>query len=74
MRVNLVMPDDLVKQIDIYAKRLGVSRSAYMVMSMAQKIQSEEVLKSMPEFQGMLNSMQLKLSSMEVDKNSNRDV
>jgi len=65
MKVNLVMPDDLVAQIDVHAKRLGVSRSAYMVMSMSEKIQSEEVMRSMPDLQGLMNQMQRKLSSID---------
>lgn len=65
MRINLIMPDELVNQIDEQSKRLGVSRSAYIVMSMSQKIQSEEVMRSMPELQGLMTQMQRKLSSID---------
>lgn len=65
MRVNLIMPDDLVSQIDSQAKSLGVSRSAYMVMSLSQKIQSEQALKSMPELQSMFNAFQVKLAALD---------
>ena len=68
MRVQLVMPDDLVAQIDVFARRYGVSRSAYMVMSMSQKVQSEQVMQSMPELQTMMTTMQAKLASMPVQR------
>lgn len=68
MRVQLVMPDDLVAQVDEFAKRYGVSRSAYMVMTMSQKVQSEQVMQSMPELQSMMTAMQAKLSAMPVQK------
>lgn len=68
MRVQLVMPDDLVAQVDQFAKRYGVSRSAYMVMTMSQKVQSEQVMQSMPELQSMMTAMQVKLSAMPVQK------
>lgn len=65
LRVNLVMPDDLVTQIDELAKKLGVSRSAYMVMSMSQKVQSETMLNSMPEMQRFMSEMQTKLANVD---------
>lgn len=59
------MPDDLVHQIDALAKQYGVSRSAYMVLSMSQKVQSENVMQSMPEMRNMMAELQLKLGKMK---------
>jgi len=52
--------------VDELARQLGVSRSAYIVMALKQKVQSEQVMKSMPELQNMMVQMQQKLAAMPV--------
>jgi len=68
MRVTLIMPDELVSKIDEQSKKLGVTRTAYMVMTMSQKIQGEEVIRSVPALQDMMNQMQVKLSKMSPEE------
>ena len=60
------MPDELVSQIDEVAKRLGVSRSAYIVLSMSQRIQSDLAIRSMPDLQILMNDIQSKLSNYNI--------
>lgn len=73
MRVNLIMPDDLVVAIDAQAKKLGVSRSAYMVMSLSQKVQSEKVIDTMPELQSFITAMQAKLARVDLPSTAGGD-
>lgn len=64
MRINMIMPDDLVQQIDDLSSKLGITRTAYVVMAMNQKVQSEVMLQSMPDMQKLMNDVQIKLASM----------
>lgn len=66
MRLNMILPDELCADVDELARQLGVSRSAYIVMALKQKVQSEQVMKSMPELQNMMVQMQQKLAAMPV--------
>lgn len=57
MRININMPDDLVKKVDERAKQMFVSRSAYISMAMSQKVQSDDLLDVLPEMRSKLNQL-----------------
>ena len=57
MRVNLQMPDDLVARIDAKAKELYISRTAYMIIACTQKLDSEDMLKRLPELKDSIQSL-----------------
>ncbi len=57
MRININMPDDLVKKVDERAKQMFVSRSAYISMAMSQKVQSDDLLDVLPEMRAKLNQL-----------------
>lgn len=71
MRLNMILPDALCVEVDELAKQIGVSRSAYIVMALKQKVQSEQVMKSMPEIQSMMAQVQQQLAKMPV-QNENK--
>lgn len=48
MRVNISLPEYLVKEADIRAKSLGISRSAYIAAALQQKAQYDDMMKAMP--------------------------
>lgn len=57
MRININVPDDLVKKVDEKAKQMFVSRSAYISMAMSQKVQSDDLLDVLPEMRAKLNQL-----------------
>ena len=71
MRLHMILPDALCVEVDELAKQIGVSRSAYIVMALKQKVQSEQVMKSMPEIQSMMAQVQQQLAKMPV-QNENK--
>lgn len=49
MRVNLNIPDELVAQIDARAKSLFVNRTAWIVMTLSQKLREDGLIEKMPD-------------------------
>lgn len=42
MRIQVNLSDDIVGKLDLYAKKIGVSRSAFCAMSIGQTVMSYE--------------------------------
>lgn len=57
MRININMPDDLVKKVDERAKQMFVSRSAYISMAMSQKVLSDDLMDVLPEMRAKLSQL-----------------
>lgn len=53
--VSVTISRELLKKVDKQAKDLYISRSAYIVTALAQKIQSEELMKKLPKLTESLN-------------------
>ena len=49
MKVTVNIPNELLKEIDERAKSMYLSRSAYVTMTLSQRLQQDKVLDSMPE-------------------------
>lgn len=49
-QVSVTLANDLLKKVDEQAGRLYLSRSAFIVTAIAQKVQSEELLRTLPQF------------------------
>lgn len=49
MRINISMNEDLVKKIDELAEQMHISRSAYISVSVFQKMQQDEAISNMPK-------------------------
>lgn len=58
LRVQLIMPDDLVAKIDEVSKSLNISRSAYICMSVSQKLQQDNLIDSLPEMLELIRNTQ----------------
>lgn len=44
MRVNVSLSEELVKKIDERAKAMYISRSSYIAMALATKMQAEDMM------------------------------
>jgi len=51
------MDEELVKKVDEAAKKMHVSRSAYIAFAVSQKIQADEVFSNMPELLKILQAI-----------------
>jgi len=60
MRINLNIPDELVKTIDKKAKSLNLNRTAYVVMTLSKYLQQEDLMDVFPEFVKMVKAEQAK--------------
>ncbi len=49
MRINITMDEELIKKVDEVAKKMFVSRSAYISFAVSQKMQADKMLDNMPE-------------------------
>lgn len=49
MNFNISMPDELFEKVNEEAKRLYVTRSGYIAMAVAQKLQQDEALRLLPD-------------------------
>lgn len=47
-RVNITLPVDLIKQLDIAADAVHLNRSAYIAVAITTKIQQDEMMKQLP--------------------------
>ena len=47
-RVNITLPEDLIKQLDIAADAINLNRSAYIAVAVSQKIQQDEMMRQLP--------------------------
>lgn len=48
--VSLTIAQELLDKVEKEADKLYISRSAWIVSAVAQKLQSEEILRALPEF------------------------
>lgn len=60
MRINVNISEELCQQVDERAKAMFVSRSAYISTALAQKMQSDDAMKMLPEMAKTLqNAMEM---------------
>ena len=59
MKANINLPEEVLEKTDKRAKALGLSRSAFITMTLSEKLMQTDVIESIPE---MLKSIQ-KLAS-----------
>ena len=55
MKANINLPEDVLEKTDKRAKALGLSRSAFITMTLSEKLMQTDVIESIPE---MLKSIQ----------------
>ena len=59
MRVSINVPDELLEKIDKRAKKLYISRSAYISTALAQKLQADDMFDVMPQILSKMNDSEL---------------
>lgn len=62
MRINITMDEELIKKVDEVAKKMFVSRSAYISFAVSQKMQADKMLDNLPD---MVKTMQ---DAVELEK------
>lgn len=60
MRVNVNLSEELVKKIDERAKAMYISRSSYIAMALATKMQAEDMMSVLPELTKLAKEQQLR--------------
>lgn len=53
-KANINIPEEVLQRTDKKAKSLGISRSAFITMTLSEKLMQTDVMESLPE---MLASM-----------------
>lgn len=66
MRINITLPDYLVKDTDERAKSLGTSRSAYIASALAHKAQYDDMTKALPKMMDMMAAVTAKAKEQGV--------
>lgn len=49
MKANINIPEDVLARTDIKAKQLGISRSAFITMTLSEKLMQADVIENFPE-------------------------
>lgn len=60
-KVNMIIPDDFLKEIDERAANLNVNRTAFILMSLSQKFQQDDLIQRVPEMLSQMEKMEKKL-------------
>ena len=66
MRVNINMDEALVKEIDEIAKTLFISRSAYISLAVAEKVQNTKILKNVPDLVKSISQFSASIDNFNV--------
>lgn len=56
-RVNLHVPDDFLEEIDRRAAALNVSRTSFIIMSLSQKFQQDDLMLRAPEMLSQIGAL-----------------
>lgn len=57
MKVGISLKESVVEKIDKKAEEMGVSRSAYISMAIAEKMKQDDVVESLPEMLASMRKM-----------------
>lgn len=57
MRVNVIMPEDLISRLDEYARENHISRSALICMSSSQFLMAHEMRNTLREIKNAMKSI-----------------
>lgn len=63
MRINMNIPDELLKKIDEKSAELYMTRTSYFIMAVTQKLQSDEVIESLPDIKNALKQIEDKFKN-----------
>lgn len=62
MRLNITLPEYVVKETDRRAAELGISRSGYIAAALAQKAQYDDMMTSLPQMMKLLKEHEAELA------------
>ena len=57
-KVNMIIPDDFLKEIDQRAANLNVNRTAFILMSLSHKFQQDDLIQRVPEMLSQMEKME----------------
>jgi metal-responsive CopG/Arc/MetJ family transcriptional regulator len=57
LKANLNIPEDVLKKIDRKAELLGISRSAFVTMTMSEKLMQTDTMENFPKLLDALVKM-----------------
>ena len=63
MRVTINLPPESIKIADDAAKKLCLSRSAFIALAISEKVQNDSLIRSIPEMLDELRALQAALPS-----------
>ena len=61
MKINISLPDAVLKKADEKAGQLGLSRSAFIAMAISEKVRQDEMMDMLPQ---MIEQMKNASSNM----------
>lgn len=64
-KLNINFPEDLLKKVDERAQQLYITRTAYIIMAVTQKLQSDDVVDALPEFKKAIEDLSKTLKDKE---------
>ena len=59
-RINIQVPNELLELVDVAARSLNLSRSAWVCMAVSRQLQSESLINALPEFISLIKAEQSK--------------
>lgn len=57
VKVNINLPEDLLEKTDKRAKQLGITRTAFITMTISEKLMQTDVMESLPEMLASMRKM-----------------
>lgn len=55
MKINYSIPEDVLEKVDIRAKELGISRSAFITMTLSQALMQNDFINQLPKMLAMVD-------------------
>lgn len=65
IRVSLQLNNDLTERVDVEAKKLGVSRTAYINMALNSYLAQQETMRNLPEMLGEMSGIMDKMNELK---------
>ena len=65
-RINITLPDYVLKETDRRAAKLGTSRSSYIALALNQKAQADDLADTLPQMNELMKQLKDKLEAVPV--------
>lgn len=57
MKANINLPEEVLEKTDKRAKALGLSRSAFITMTLSEKLMQTDIIDNLPKMMQALNKL-----------------